>query len=305
MKYISRYLALLLAMTLLWGSAQAELTLDGLTQGQLDALYASVAEETDAMSVTGVLYATEPFSSTETEGWAEQGYALQWYATDAEGNKTALSGETAEALTVTYTLEEQRFLCAAVDGNGLEYTSPLFVVLAQTSDMEAYLDYLYYEDRFYTENDELDKQAVYDHLTGAWNVDIDGENLADKVVAAWWAEKEQSWFDVSILCSCVVTGAVEGEACMLSPDAAHDPSCGWHVVTPALELTAETDENGSVIRYVLTATVEGETIVIAETEMLDGVHHYFKDVASGMFVAWLRTDENGVQWIVPLESENN
>lgn len=305
MKYISRLLALLLAMTLLWGSALAELTLDGLTQGQLDALYASVADETETLSVTGVLAATEAISGTEVQGWAAQGYALQWYTVDDEGARTALNGETADSLTVTYMLEVQQFVCIAVDGTGLEYVSPVYAVAAQTSDMEAYLDYLYYEDQFYTETDELDKQAVYNHLTGVWDVDVDGVNLATTIVAAWWAEQGQTWFDASLLCSCVVSGAAAGEACMLHPDADHDASCGWYEGAPVLKLTAETDESGSVVRYLLTATVDGESVVIAHTEMLDGVRHYFKDNATGLFVAWLQTDENGVQWIIPLESESN
>lgn len=305
MKYISRLTALLLAMALMITSAGAELTLDGLTQDQLDALYTAASDETEEMSVTGVLGATEEFTSTDATAWADLGYTLQWYAVDAEGTKSILSGLNTDAITVTYTMEAQRFTCIATDGDGLEYASPVYSVQAQTDDIEAYLDYLYYEDQFYTDSGDVDTLAVYNWMTGTWNVALAESTLAEAVVAAWWAENEASYFDPELLCSCVVSGAAASDACMLHPDDDHAVSCGWYSGSPVLELTAETDAAGDVVRYILTLTdEEGAQSVVAMTEKLDGVRHYFKDVASGLFVAWLYTDENGDQWIVPLTSEN-
>ena len=70
-----------------------------------------------------------------------------------------------------------------------------------------------------------------------------------------------------------------------------------------LSLAENTAADGSVY-YTLNVTRNGEITVVATTEMLDGVRHYFKDAATGLYVAWLRIDADGSMWIIPLESEN-
>lgn len=303
MKYISRLTALLLALLMLLSSAVAEMSIDDLTQGQLDALYTSTGEDTYLYWEGGVLgdwFELSAFSDVTDK----TGYTFQWY--DQDGNAVAATSDAAPyTLTITYTLAEQSFYCIATDTDGVEYKSEINVINpAQTTDMDAYLTYLY-GDQFYDEDGNRIHQETYRVMHETWNVAVTGGILAQIVHAAWQAEQGTTYYDHELFCSCVSSGTSTEDFCMLSPDAEHDVSCGWYNGSPVLELTAETDDAGNVVRYVLSMTDEnGDTVIIAVTEMLDGVHHYFKDVNSGLYVAWLRTDENGDQWIVPLTSEN-
>jgi hypothetical protein len=240
------------------------------------------------------------------EDLAAQGYTCQWYQlilSDAGEQYIAMEGETGQRLNVTYPLREERYYCIYKAVDGSEKMSDVFVIVAQTTDTDAYLSVLY-EDQFWNADDTFNTRAIYDHMNTVWNVEVNGVNLAEKVVQAWWAEKQLApdQFDLSLLCSCVVTGAVASDSCMLAPGAGHVGTCGWYSASPTLALEEKTNSDGSHY-YTLSMTVNGETTVVATTEMLDGVHHYFKDAKTGIFVAWLYTDEKGVQWIVPLASE--
>ena len=302
MKYISRLTALLLALLMLISSAGAEMSIDDLTMGELDALYTSTDEDTYINWDGGVLddwFELAAFSNVSDK----TGYTFQWY--DQDGNAvTGLSEDEPYKMIVHYTLTEQRFYCLATDGNGNTFKSEVNVIApAQTTDMDAYLTYLY-GDAFYDEEGNRNHHETYRVMHETWNVAVDGGNLAHLVADAWQAESSTDYYDHELLCSCVLTGAVSADFCVLAPDAEHAPSCGWYHGSPVLELTAETDAAGNVVRYILSVEEDGEVRIIAETEMLDGVYHYFKDVSSGLFVAWLRIDADGSMWIVPLESEN-
>ena len=254
-----------------------------------------------------VLGFTTELSVHKYEDLAAQGYTCQWYQlilSDAGEQYIALEGETGQRLNVTYPLREERYYCIYKAVDGSEKMSDVFVIVAQTTDMDAYLSVLY-EDQFWNADDTFNTRAIYDHMNTVWNVEVNGVNLAEKVVQAWWAEKQLApdQFDLSLLCSCVVTGAAASDFCMLAPGAGHVGTCGWYSASPTLALEEKTNSDGSHY-YTLSMTVNGETTVVATTEMLDGVHHYFKDAKTGIFVAWLYTDETGEQWIVPLKSEN-
>lgn len=309
MKYISRLMALLLAMTLLIGSASAEFTLDGLTETQLLALYQATSEEYEYDYLEADVLGYDVVLSVEDgENLAANGYAFQWYQlTEAEEGytHTALAGETGYTCERTYPLNEEKYYCAYTDAAGNEYMTKVFVLTAQTDDLDAYIDTLYtcYDEMVYVDELPLADYAAVacKWMNETWNVLLaDGSNLAQLVRDYWYTDP---YIEMELLCSCVVSGAVESDACILSPAADHAGGCGWYTGSPVLELSEETDADGNVF-YTLSVTVDGETNVIATTELLDGVHHYFKDATTGIFVAWLYTDEDGVHWIVPLESEN-
>lgn len=307
MKYISRWAALLLAAMLVFSSASAELTLDGLTQDQLNALYASVSDEETTMELTGVLGEESSFTSSDAASWADLGYTLQWYAVDADGMQTEVTGETAATLDVVYTLEEQRFICTAYDAAGAAFAStPTYIVAAQTTDLDEYLNYLY-EDQFLNDDGSTNKLAVYKQVTTTWNVALsDGTNLAKSVVAAWWTERTESYFDFELLCSCVVGSGVTSDDCVLSPYDEHYGTCGWYNSQPQLQLKAGTDADGNP-SYTLYLEIDGEEVVLAVSAMLDGERHYFRDARDGelgLYVAYLEIDDDGTCWLIPLQSEN-
>lgn len=238
------------------------------------------------------------------EDLAAQGYTCQWYQlviTEAGDEYVALEGETSQTLNVTYPLQEERYYCIYKAADGSEKMSDVFVLVAQTTDLDAYLATLYTD--YYAiiiENEQpiTDYAAVACDWMDQWNVTLaDDTNLAQNVLEYWYEYPDE------LLCSCVISGAVAADGCILGPDAEHDSACGWYVASPALVLEEKTNGSGEVY-YTLSVTADGATTVVATTEMLDGERHYFKDVQTGIFVAWLYTDETGEQWIVPLKSEN-
>lgn len=301
MKYISRFAALLMVLMMVVGNAGAEMPLDGLTQNELDWLYLAASDAED-MYLTGVLGVTESFNSSDAEAWQNLGYALQWYVIDTNGERIALPGETGPSINITYTMTEQQFVCVATDEQG-EELSPLYVVQAQTEDLEAYLGYLF--DNAMDETGCYIQNMVYQYLTDTWNVENADGNLGARVVAEWQAEWRDSDLYFDMMCSCVVDGLIAADHCVLAPDAKHDPSCMWYKGTAALNLKEGTDETGKP-SYTLYITVNSEDIVLAVSEMLDGQHHYFRDVRqgeAGLYVAWLYIDDEGNPWLMPLESE--
>ncbi len=300
MKYISRFAALLMALMMMVGNAGAEMSLDGLTQNELDWLYLAASDAED-MYLTGVLGVAESFRSEDAEAWENLGYALQWYLIDANGERVALPGETGSAIDITYAMTEQRFVCMATDEQG-EEPSPVYVVQAQMEDLEAYLGYLF--DNAIDEDGCYIQNMVYQYLTDTWNVETDDGNLGARVVAEWRANWSDSDLYFDMMCTCVVDGLVAADHCVLAPDAEHDPSCLWYKGAAMLQLEEGTDATGKP-SYTLYITVNNEDIVLAVSEMLDGQNHYFRDVRqgeAGLYVAWLYIDDEGNPWLMPLES---
>ena len=168
--------------------------------------------------------------------------------------------------------------------------------------MEDYLDALYgsYNDLYYVPGAPLDDYmaAAYTWMQ-TWNVTLaDGTNLAEKVHAYWMNDP----IPEELLCSCAGEDAA---FCINSPDVEHPKTCGRYTGTPVPKPDKDTDANGNP-SYTLYITVNAEDIVLAVSEMLDGQHHYFRDVRegeAGLYVAWLYIDENGDPWLMPLESE--
>ncbi len=299
MKYISRFAALLMALLMVVGNAGAEMPLDGLTQNELNWLYLAASDAED-MYLTGVLGVTESFRSEDAEAWKNLGYALQWYLIDTNGERIILPGETDTSLTVTYTMTEQRFVCVATDA---QEDTPVYVVQAQTENLEDYLGYLF--DNAIDEDGCYIQNMVYQYLTDTWNIETDNGNLGARVVAEWQAEWRDSELCFDMICSCVVDGLVAADHCVLAPDAKHDPSCMWYKGEAMLQLKEGADATGKP-SYTLYITVNDEDIVLAVSEMLDGQHHYFRDVRqgeAGLYVAWLYIDDEGNPWLMPLESE--
>lgn len=297
MKYISRLTALLLAMMMIVSDAGA-LTVNDLTQGTMDAMYTAVSGEQEEMAVTGVLGESETLTSTNATTWAGEGYALQWYAVNAEGERTALTGETNDALTVTYLLAEQRFVCVATDSNGNVYAeTPVYVVAAQTDDMEEYLLFLYDYAGFYTDSGDVDAVAVYNFMHQNWNIAVEDSMLAANVVAAWWTEKDDSWFNNALLCSCVVTEAAEADFCMLHPYEAHVDTCGWYQDATVLQdettgITVTGDIPAGVSLQVTAATGPMPEI---DTRHFNALRNY--PIITGFNITLL--DEDGSEYIVP------
>lgn len=301
MKYISRLTALLLAMGLLLCSAASALTLDDLTEDQLAGLYQSAAATATVTTRTDVLGWKTALSVENGESLAAAGTTFQWYEIVGE-EKTEITGATAYSLDVTYTLEEKQYQCFFTDVQGNAYQSDVFSVVAQTDNLDDYLNALYseYEERYYIPCVPLDAyiEAAYTWMQ-TWNVALaDGTNLAENVHAYWQADP----YPAELLCSCADENAA---FCINGPDAEHPKTCGWYTGTPVLKLEEDIDENGNT-SYTLYITVNAEDVVLAVSEMLDGQHHYFRDVREGelgLYVAWLYIDDEGTPWLMPLESE--
>ena len=224
MKYISRITALLLVLMMLTPALASALTLDTATQSDLDKLYEaanSVPEYWDA-GLLGDWTGISTFGNLANKDL----YTFQWY--DEAGNPLD-SFEEPTVLRVANTMEEQKFYCVATDATGNQLTSPMIVLsAADISNAEDYLALLY-EERFLDVFGSVNTLTVYRLMTETWNVTMaDGSNLAEKVLALWWAEREESYFDPYLLCSCVITGAVESEECVLHPNSAHHAeNCSW------------------------------------------------------------------------------
>ena len=308
MKYISRWAALLLAAMLVFSSASAELTLDGLTQDQLNALYASVSDEETTLELTGVLGEESSFTSSDAESWADLGYTLQWYAVDEDGTQTELTGETTATLDVVYTLEEQRFICTAYDADGAAFAStPTYIVAAQTADLDEYLNYLY-EDQFLNDDGSTNKLAVYKQVTTTWNVTLsDGTNLAESVVAAWWAERTESYFDYELLCSCVVGSGVTSDDCVLHPYDEHYGTCGWYNTatvlvdeTTGIRVTGDIPADVSLLVTGATGDMpEIDTSYMGETSVSPMLRSYAISLINADGDKYVLTDGNTVQVIIP------
>lgn len=234
MKYISRITALLLALMMLTPTFASALTLDTATQSDLEKLYeaANSVPEYWTAGLLGDWTGISTFGNLANKDL----YTFQWY--DEAGNPLD-SFEEPTVLRVANTMEEQKFYCVATDATGNQLTSPMIVLsAADISNAEDYLALLY-EERFLDVFGSVNTLTVYRLMTETWNVTMaDGSNLAEKVLALWWAEREESYFDPYLLCSCAITGAVESEECVLHPNSAHHAeNCSWKQE----EITANVD----------------------------------------------------------------
>ena len=240
MKYISRLTALLVALLVLCaniaGAEEGSVDSSALTEDQLASWYALTAEGTTKPIVADILgfpFTLTAYGDVTEEDLAD--YTFQWYnAITGE----AIEGATTTSLSGTRSLTEQQYYCLATaeDGTTLAYdTFVIPVALTSDEDMESYLAILYggldsYEPwEFVNEFVLYDTMKIYQCMTETWNVTLsDGSNLAKKVLAAWWAEREQDDFDNELLCSCVIGGSVASDAFILEPGSiAHVSTCGW------------------------------------------------------------------------------
>lgn len=301
MKYISRLTALLLAMGLLLCHAAGALTLDDLTEDELAGLYQAASEDATVTTLTDVLGWKATLSVADGESRAEAGTTFQWYEI-IDGSQVAIEGATTYAHEVTFTLEEKQYQCFYTDEERNEHRSDVFSITAQTDDLYEYYSVLYteYENLYWIPCEPLDAyiEAAYAWMQ-TWNVTLaDGTNLAENVHAYWMNDPVPE----DLLCNCADEDAA---FCINGPEAEHPKTCGWYTGTPLLKLEEGTDENGNP-SYTLYITVNAEDVVLAVSEMLDGQHHYFRDVREGevgLYVAWLYIDEEGKPWLMPLESE--
>ena len=245
-----------------------------------------------------------PLSLDAFEGRDMSGYNLQWYQYVNGINDKRLDDQIYQSCVVDATLKQVSYYCVATPktGDGEPETSELFVVRANVTEYEAYLDELagYYYDMEY----------IYQLMTEDWDVSVP-YNLADAVMDYWYKNRNPEYYDYDLLCTCVVTGKVASSECLLHPDDEHASDCPWYVPSPTVEMRAEKDSAGNVTSYTLyVVDDEGEEQIIAVSEMLDGKYHYFKDITkddeNGWYVAYLHIDEEtGEQWIIPLPSEKD
>lgn len=296
MKYISRFAALLMALMMVVGNAGA-LTLGDLTEEELAGLYQAAAENASVTYMTDVLGWTTTLSVETGESLAASKTTFQWYEI-IDGNRAAIEGATSYTYEVTYTLEEKQYQCLFTDTEKNTYQSNVFSITAQTDDLYEYYSVLYteYENLYWIPCEPLDAyiEAAYNWMQ-TWNVTLeDGSNLAENVLAYWMEYPDP----VELLCNCA---SEEADFCVNAPDAEHSKTCGWYTGAPVIKLGE--NEDGS---YTLYAIVNAQEVELAVSEMLDGQHHYFRDVREGelgLYVAWLYIDDEGNPWLMPLESE--
>ena len=227
------------------GAASATLTFFA-TAGNSGALYSCVAlDATDVPAGTSGYYAyTIPGevrldpdvlgfdAELKVEDGAQlaaAGHTFQWYQliiTDAGEEYIPLSGETNWKLNTAYPFREARYYCIYKAADDAERMSQVFVLSAQTTDLDEYIATLL------TDFDEIvivNERPITDYATVAcqwmdkWNVTLaDGSNLAQNVLTYWYEYPDE------LLCSCVISGAVEAEFCILPADAKHARECAWN-----------------------------------------------------------------------------
>ena len=252
------------------------------------------------------------------------GATYQWYELMAneDGSGTAeviLEGETQSILECVVSLEPRTYvLKETLSGQDTVYT---YEVVAQTTALGSYVNYMLtvYWDYFET-GMSFEKYTAwaYDYVTNVLNVEIqhteDSEafNLGEAVVSFWNQSEYGKAMYPDLLCACGVIGAIDTpDVLMLPYEGEHDMECFWYHGAPAVKLMAEAD--GSYSLYIDPVDEYGfwigESEIIAESEMLDGKYHYFKDVNTGWYVAYLHevANEDGTvtQWIIPLPSEED
>ncbi len=215
---------------------------------------------------------------------------------------------TAASISVVAGVEPERYLWTSNDGEMHTY-----VVSAQTTVLYQYYEKMLQLVTDYSVNPyAFDQHAIYDYMisTSKWNqvigTDETGKSvtMAETVLRFWLDIRWPEEYGMFCTCCIDVNGVVSDEI-MRHPDAVHKESCKWkHDVKTGLTPLVRVD--GTIEGYVLAMTdANGNVKVVATTDMLDGKYHYFKDVVTGLYVAYLHTDENDVPWIIPLKSERD
>ena len=252
------------------------------------------------------------------------GATYKWYELmaneDGSGTEEViLEGETQSILECVVSLEPRTYvLKETLSGQDTVYT---YEVVAQTTALGSYVNYMLtvYWDYFDTGMSfEEYTEWAYDYVTNVLDVDIqhteDSEafNLGEAVVSFWNQSEYGKAMYPDLLCACGVIGAIDTpDVLMLPYEGEHDMECFWYHGAPAVKLMEEAD--GSYSLYIDPVDENGFWIgyadVIATSQMLDGKYHYFQDVTTGWYVAYLHEEinEDGTvtQWIIPLPSEKD
>ena len=260
-----------------------------------------------------VQYLTGPLGGDVNISIGISGTSYMWYKM-VDGADVEIPGETDSQFTTVVTEEETYYRCAITNGEGVATAShKTYAVRMQTTVMADYLALLLSKQYEVEELAEYAPMAEY-YINDLWDIVVGQDEagndltLSTLVLEFWNQIVEEGYYD-EILCSCVLKdpAAHPDHKYMLSWDDIHDPSCLWyHGVSLTLEMVGE----GTEVSYQLVMTdAQGNPIVVATTKMLDGVYHYFQDVKSKLFVAYLHevTNPDGTksQWIVPLPSAKN
>ena len=258
MKYISRITALLLALMMLTPTFASAITVGTATQSDLDKLYQAASSDETVYINAGLLGDWSELSAFGTLADKEL-YTFQWY--DQSGMVLACYEEPT-VVRVANTVEEQEFYCVATDATGNQLTSPTFVLsAADISDVEAYLDLLY-DYRFLDALSVVDTLSIYGLMTDTWDITLaDGSNLAESILNLWWSERDYEGFDPYLLCSCVITGAVESDDCVLHPNSnLHADGCCWKQEEITSNVDVSTPESLLKVSVVILAAAEHENV---------------------------------------------
>ena len=255
MKYISRITALLLVLVMLTPTFASALTLSTATQGDLDKLYQEASEDTVIYGIPGLLGDWSELSAFGNLA-AKDLYSFQWFNEDGE---ILPCFNDPWVVRVANTMEEQKFYCVATDATGNELVSPVYVVpAADISDPNLYVNWIWDTAYFTDTFGAADTLTIYQALTVTWNVlRDDGSNLAEEIVKQWWSDREETYFDPYLLCSCVVSGAVAADECVLHPNSdLHVNGCSWKQPEISANVDVSTPESLLTLTSVVLAAEE-------------------------------------------------
>lgn len=230
--------------------------------------------------------------------------AYEWYLGNTNG--TPIGYES--TYSTTYTKDAKLYVLKTQDDNNA-WSEHWFRVQADMTIMYEYLSYVG-DNAFWMESGDRDRQAIYDIMTTTWNVAIDdnADNILAKAILVYWKYNMYAG-EEDIFCSCCIgEGDIVSDQIMLHPDAVHtDPACPWRQCKPGLNLACRDD--GALYYELMLTDANGELVTVAVSAMLDEKYHYFQDVNTGWYVAYLHevTNEDGTvtQWIIPLPSEKD
>ena len=149
----------------------------------------------------------------------------------------------------------------------------------------------------------------YDYLCNLFNSSEEGASRVAGVLLHHYFLHYKEGKDTDLLCMCnMLDTPAEFDVIPLYPyqDSRHNIDCPWcgaaEVVTGIVP--GATDAAGNVTSYnLILLDVDGNPVTVAKSTMLDGKYHYFQDITTNLYVAYLHTDESGAQWIIPLESK--
>lgn len=254
MKYISRITALLLVLMMLTPTFASALTLGTATQGDLNKLYQEASEDGVIYLSAGLLGHWSGLSAFGNLAYKDL-YRFQWFNEDGQ---ILPCFNDPWVTRVSNTMAEQKFYCVATDATGNELLSPVYVVpAADISNVEDYWSLLH-DDRFLDALGAADTLTIYRLMTDIWNVSMpDGKNLAESVVAQWWSEREETYSNPDLLCSCVVSGAVASDECVLHPNSdLHVNGCSWKQPEISASADVSTPESLLTLNSVVLAAEE-------------------------------------------------